>query len=323
VANEAIDSLYKYCTAERGLQILRSGSLAWSAPHLFSDPFELNQYSSLEFGQEHLSEALVKAVVAMVFAKNGPTAPYNTITTAICRWRNEERFDSQEEAEDTLRDLLAQVSIQHMDKVEGLFQQWQEYVVTTRIARFSGSNTILPNWRNLADCHRGLALRFHTDKNPVFCNPVAVSYSNQRSHVTSLKEQLDVVLGARGIEVNDEDFKAKLTRKSKEFSYEEEWRCFYHHKSAEEINAANNTEDNAEKDGEAAEPVNTPSNDQLPEIFEQAFEERDLSAVYLGLNSSSEDQRAVSELLDENYPLTRLYKASRSRSHYELEYEPV
>jgi len=44
-----INRLFKYATAETARSILLSGSLRWSAPELFNDPFEFKNLFALGF----------------------------------------------------------------------------------------------------------------------------------------------------------------------------------------------------------------------------------------------------------------------------------
>src|SRR5690625_4800693 len=102
---ECPETLAKYCTAEAAGKILSSRQLRWHGPHLLGDPFELTHQSPLGFDPATLLDAAIRTATAMIFARELPRSN-SPLMAVVRRWREEERFDSQEEAEEVLTELL-------------------------------------------------------------------------------------------------------------------------------------------------------------------------------------------------------------------------
>src|SRR5690625_4449385 len=99
---ECPETLARYCTAEAAGKILSSRQRRWHGPHLLADPFELTHQSRLGFDPATLLDAAIRTATAMIFARELPRSN-SPLMAVVRRWREEERFDSQEEAEEVLR----------------------------------------------------------------------------------------------------------------------------------------------------------------------------------------------------------------------------
>ncbi|WP_101759662.1 DUF2971 domain-containing protein [Oceanicoccus sp. KOV_DT_Chl] len=177
MAIDEIASLVKFCSAETGLKILNSQSLRWSAPHLFNDPFELSHLSRPDFTPEKLLAGMIKEAINMLFAPSDPTGKNNRLVAAVARWREEERFASEEEAEQVLNQLLSQIANQQQESIDKYLAEWQRYARTLRICCFSDKPANIYSWRSYADNHAGIALRFSAGDDTSLTQPRKVTYS--------------------------------------------------------------------------------------------------------------------------------------------------
>ena len=99
-------SLIKFCAMDTALKILNSQALRWSAPHLYNDPFELAHYSDSDFTAEQLLNTLTHEALNTLFDPSSTNANNGKLMTTLSRWKDEERFSSENEAKAVLKQLL-------------------------------------------------------------------------------------------------------------------------------------------------------------------------------------------------------------------------
>lgn len=294
----APESLVKFCSADSAKTILKSQSLRWSAPNLYTDPFELNHETGLNFDPHVLLQGAIQAATAMIFAKDKPVG--NTpLVNAIRRWRDEERFDSPEEAEDVLRELLSQMVDQRQQAIDQMMADWRRFTRSVRICSFSAKPDNLAAWQMYAERHCGAAIRLQSGEHTSLPKPKAMAYRNSRPEITTLKEQLDVVLNNTVFRAQDY-FLDKFTTKPSTDSAEQEWRCFHLE---------------TEKPGEVL-PKEQWFNDRR-------FERGEVTAVYLGIFMPTKDKRDIYQLVKEEYHQAKLFQAKVVPGKYELEFERI
>jgi hypothetical protein len=299
VANDTPEQLVKYCTTDTAKKILQSQSLRWSAPHLFSDPFELTHEAQLGFDPHVLLQAAIKMATAMIFGKEPPQG--NTpLINAIRRWREEERFASPDEAEEVMKDLLSQVVDGRQKVIEHMMTEWRKYVRTMRVASFSAKPDNLSAWKQFSANHSGVAIRFEAGENTSLPKPQKVAYKAIRPEISTLKEEMGVIMKG-GQYVAQEHFLEKFTCKPLTCTDEQEWRCFYHSQDAL---------------GEESKPES--------EWFEdRRFERSDVNAIYFGVSTPTAEKRAIFDLIKEKYGQAKIFQSKTIPGKYELEFERI
>lgn len=297
MTTDDIGFLVKYCNVETGLKILNSQSLRWSAPSLFRDPFELDHLSGPDFDESSLLKAAISEAVHLLFGHNEPSGKSNRLIAAIARWREEERFGSEDEASGVLEQLLGQMLSQQQEDIKKFLAAWQGYARQLRVCCFADKPGNMYNWYKYADNHSGISLRFMAGDDSSLPKPRRVSYSTTPPVVTAKKDQVDVIYGRIPAPATD-NFEDKLLTKNKDHSNEREWRCFF------------SEQQSADQD----EPLL---------YSNKTFTSTELKAVYFGLETTQQDKQAVLKLLKEKYPKTRLYQARALPGRYEIDFDAV
>ncbi|MCE2028751.1 hypothetical protein [Sessilibacter corallicola] len=224
MADQTSDYLIKFCSAQTADKILSTRTLRWSAPHHFEDPLELTYQSELNFSSSELLKTLVKRSLTLIFQFEKPTGNSKVIH-AINRWREEERFDEQEEAEEVLTELLSQVVTARKPALDKLLNNWKSYALRTRICCFSERVDNLVAWQRYADAHTGVAFKFRSGENTTLGVAKKILYQDDRPEITTLTEQvLEIMLGR--VPKYAEEFPKKFLSKPKPFAAEAELRCF-------------------------------------------------------------------------------------------------
>jgi hypothetical protein len=299
VAAHDITSLVKFCDTETGLKILNSQSLRWSSPNLFNDPFELNHNSEPDFTPKDLINGMIKEAISMLFGPTEPTGKSNRLIAAISRWRGEDRFASEDEAAEVLKQLLTQVAQQQQVSIDKFLSAWALFARNSRICCFCEKPANLYAWQRFADNHKGIALRFSCGDDTALPNPQKVSYSTAPPLVTSLKEQIRVCYGRQDPPATEE-FLSKLLNKNKNDNVEKEWRCI--------------ETENAEQSADADEQL---------WYTNKKFSAPELKAVYLGLTTSFHDKETVIKLVKQKYQKTKVFQAEALSGRYEIDFSPV
>lgn len=290
------DNLIKFCSAACAGRILNQQEIRWSAPVLFDDVFELNQGSQLTFTHGELLGATIHTASAMIFAKEDPKG-VSPLAKAIRRWRDEERFDTPEEAEEVLSDLLVQMVDARYNDLQDVIQDWREFSRSLRVCSFSAKPNNMLAWEKYGAMHTGVALKFrgsdHDDND--FNRPEKMSYKGTRPEITTLKQQLNAIVTAT-VDDHKDEFRGKYLQKAPHLKDEQEWRCFRHQ--------------------------DTPKGSQPTTWFEDVgFETEDLAAVYFGAQVDVKAKDVILRLLQSRYRRTRVFQANFVTGKFELEFE--
>lgn len=291
---DAVSSLVKFCPIDAGIKILSTQTLRWSAPHLFNDPFELDVESLPDVSAEGLLDVLLREALIMLFGPNMPTGRHNRFVNIMARWREQERFCDEDEAQVVLRELLGQIAEIQTSHVNEYMEQWRAFARATRIACFSEKPNNVACWQRFADHHRGIALRFECGDDTGLPKPQRVTYQNTAPVVTNRQEQLEIIYGRRNAPTAAE-FPEKFLFKGRQDHLEQEWRCF-------ETAAQNEEQD--------------PS--QWFDLHK--FPAHELRAVYFGALMTAENKDLITKLMRANYPTAKIYQGNVVPSRYEIEF---
>lgn len=290
-------SLVKFADADTGQKILAESKLRWSAPCLFDDPFELDHLSKLNYDAKTLLVASVKSTLSLLFSRDEPrgTSP---IMKAVRRWRSENRFDSEEEAQEILNQLLKSMVAQREPEVEQMVKDWGDYARSLRILCLSDSHEAPHLWQQHANNHNGIAIRFACGEDTSLEKPVPVSYTETKPEISPLLEQIDILMNQLTNKVQ-ETFPEKFSNKSKLNNKDREWRIF------KSVDMSTNPDD-------------ANSNSWYEEI---SFEKSEVRAVYFGAKIDPAKIATLQPSIESNYPTARIFQAIPKPNRFELEFE--
>ena len=290
-------SLVKFTDAAAAISILSDSTLRWSAPCLFDDPFELNHQTTLNFDSRVLLTACVKSTLGLIFSRDDPKGN-SPLIKAIRRWRTEDRFDSEEEAQDVLTELLTSM-VQHREpEVLEIMRDWKNYARKLRILCLSDGHDNVNFWTRYAANHTGVAIRFACGEDTNMEKPMPLSYSETKPEISPLSEQMDILMNQSNVLVQ-ESFASKFLCKSKVDSKDKEWRVFK----------------TAEDQGQIADES---------QMFEQVrFENNEVRAVYFGAEIVEKSKLDITALIKRKYPKAKVFQAIPSYEKFELDFERI
>jgi hypothetical protein len=294
VSPETVSSLVKFCTIDTGVKILSSQALRWSAPHLFSDPFELHYQTKLDLTSDSLLDVLLREALILLFGPEVPSGRHNRLVNIMARWRQQERFCDEQEADTVLRELLGQIAEIQARQVDEYMEEWRRFARNIRIACFVEKPGNIAAWQRFASNHRGIALRFNCGDDTALLKPQRVTYHQQAPLITSQYEQLEVIYGRRNAPTSAE-FPEKLLLKGRHDHLEQEWRCI------------ERTIELEEEDHEQCYDI-------------RKFPAHELRAVYFGAFTAEHDKQHIGKLVRANYPTAKIYQAHAAPGRYELDF---
>lgn len=155
-------------------------------------------------------------------------------------------------------------------------QEWQQQTESMGIFCLSARKDSLLMWSHYADGHRGICLQFSTCQEQLFgCTLDPVVYQELHPELATTDT------------IDHEWTRRYLTTKARDWSYEQEWRIFYH----------------------------TPGLQVAPH--------EELSAVILGCSISASDCQEVIKWVRARPSPTLLYQADREEGAFRLRFSPI
>lgn len=293
------DALYKYVPFDDAKAILSSGKMRWSSPELLNDPWFIGYQNELGFDATGINKTMLNTAVSMLFTRDIPPGNKDhPLYKALCRWRAEDRFKDEAEAWDALSELLAPTPEALQKKLQDIVSSWQELVANARIMSFSDTAKDLHSWEKYADMYRGVVFRF--DPVGTFADHKPVEYSTQRPHLTTVREQVNDLVGIQRAAVL-EKFESKLLTRPKHLACEREWRC---------IRVM------AEEDLDCGEDIED-------WYMDEHIPTGALRAIYFGFRMNPSQIKDLSDLASARFPGTTLYMSTAIDEQFELEFEKM
>lgn len=285
--------LYRFLPLDAALDALEHGTLSWYSPALLSGPYRFSEDTPIGFDQSAFHKYLVKYLMQLLFAPDDPRGnPNNPIMKAVKRWRSENRFTDDDEALQALNEITRTMVETHFEKIKVFFEKWRTIATRQRILPLSSDIASLHAWDVLTDGHRGVALRLKVGEENVVSTPKKILYRSVPTYITSLREQIKVMLGDEAFpEETTEAFESRCLCQPKEYSYRREWRCFRY------------TE---EPDVTLKVPLQT----------------TDLSGVFFGLGLNEEEKAQLVSVAGSKFPKLKIFDSTTKVLEFAIDFKP-
>ncbi len=288
--------LIKYLDAAAGIQALESQSLLWSSPNSFSSPFEMNGRCDIPFNNHELLDATVKVASSLIFSDDRAVGD-TPLVSAINRWRDEERFETPQEAKVVLKDLLKKMVEQKEVELYSTLQKWQQFAESIRLCCFCSEPNIASAWTQFADNHQGIAISLAPDVDNGLDHAQPVKYSPERIQLTTIKEQMASLLYNHNSQAHQR-FAKNLLHKPEHLKDECEWRALSPKDSSFRATQQANKE----------EKMLTPGS---------------ITAIYLGIHCSEASQKRLFTAINSLTPKPKTYQCMLGKSTYKIEHRAI
>ncbi len=301
--------LYKFTSAQRGIDILSSNSIRFSQLEVLNDPFEsfppVEGFITREFAFKIFDFALSNEDMLNSLIEKSLKRMYNDLSyaqKALLDFYNykiiaKKIVDAEiAKRNTTMVDLLRTFLETNYEAFLSTVKQQINVLLTKNICVLSLSTAKSNHqmWSHYADSHKGIAIGFNSN-DPFFSKALEVQYRTERPKINLFPIP------------EEEQEKLKLTKaimatKNITWHYEEEYRL---------LNAA----DLLQKDS-----ANDP--DGFP-IFVASFPVQSVQHVIFGCNTPENYRKKVIEIVVAKYPAARLSDAILDTQTFQINFKPL
>jgi hypothetical protein len=289
---------FKYASPKAAREILSAGTVRYSSPLTFNDPFDVQSGLHFDFNIDALSRKIIQGLSEFATAVEAPAVDpadaWGQLVLKVREMHPTHGFPTDRWSKEATK--LIEWLVGKIKETQKEYQRhWQEKLLPgIRVFCVSEDRDNLLMWAHYAHDHKGAVFEFWSL--PDEDNPLSVAqpiqYGASPPSFFSEQEFLDDILSIQKL-----DFESLYRRyvfcKSEHWKYEKEWRVWY--------------------------PLSDPTGlyDTVP-IRTSGFR-----ALYLGCQTRAEDKDALLGLVRQHYPSTRVYQASKSPVAYALAYTEI
>ena len=271
--------LFKYASAPTAMTILRSGSLRWSSPLRFNDPFDTRRNFELPFTNAKFCEAVVARFESYLAGEGTPRTPQSKLLLEALRLA--EKTTPVPKLLNVLRNTLSMTSLPLETARHQFREVWSERIPGMRILCFSSDPESPTMWAHYAGGFTGAVLGFESsdDRDSPWLLARPVVYRNEPPSLPPVETWVKTFLGEA--EIDSEVYLSEYYYvKSPDWSYEKEYRV----------------------------PSDCRTGEQGPFSDYQFFPE-DLREVILGPSFLESDATEVKAIVSANYPAAQVRRA--------------
>lgn len=288
------EHFYKYMTCATAHAVLFNGSLRWSKPSLFNDPFDHQISFKFPFTQEEFSTELVSVLEQLVY-RDQPHFQVSTLLSQMVEKLRQARDKIPKE--EVLRTL-----IEGCKESASLFDDYQSNINlllkasinTSRVLCVTENNDNVVMWSHYAASHTGVCLKLlctdEIDNALLAARPV--TYTDAFPVFMTLNDQISYLTGLSKDEVGKLIMNVAFM-KHKDWSYENEWRIHRPHENSE-----GNYNDLKEN----------------PMVF---------SAIFFGCKIDQSDASSLMTIIEEEYPHMEIFQARPDDTGFKLNFKKL
>jgi hypothetical protein len=281
------EKLYYYTSAESAVDLLQSNKIEGIAAAELDGTLELNAESKAPFDKQQLTEAVIKSACGMIFGAEAPQGD-SALIAAIQRWRDAERFATEEEAQAVLQSLCSKMVDQAFVGIEKNLASWSEFCQNFRILRLYEKLDNFYLWQQHAQNFTGVVARIAIDEDaPTFAKLKQVQYLNVRPEICSVKDEVESIIRSKTNNIFDETEK-KFLVKPPSFQKEKEWRSF-----------------------KEVDPINT-------DDHHFSLSENTIKALYLGPAIASDIKEKIVSTASELHPKLKIAQLQFAPGRFDL-----
>lgn len=289
-------SIFKYVDLQGTKAILKNGTLLFSSPTEFNDPFDISIQTLFAYDPFDFPAMLDEFARLILSDEEFPEANPDRGSQMVALMRQHFRTASDEERSEVREHLSGAVW-----DVPALQKSYEDTLLQMKLAFESSgifcaskrSNNYLL-WAHYADKHRGAVLEFvpNIEKDSMLKLVEEVEYSNQRPHLYHSHRDYLFKANFQATMTVLDDYTRRITKtKSKEWEYEEELRLY--------------------------QPLLINTLEGKRHHF-LTYHGDELRGVYLGCRMSSIDRQEILTLARRRNPAVRIFEMVQDPHHYKL-----
>lgn len=286
--------MFKYSTAAVARIVLDRGTLRWSTPRTFNDPFDVQFDLQIEVNRDEVRRLVIQKLWDDFYEPNpGPAG--NEFGALIRLMRGGfPRFD-RPKFEEVFGEVIDQGLANGFAALPRLQADTREHLRNSKILCLTTAPDNVHMWTHYAGQHTGAVLKFRNVEglDSPWSEAKRVNYVNAVPSLADNETLADIISGRKSFDAR-QLIDSLVFTKSVAFSHEQEWRIY-------------------SGDGRNPEAA-----------FEDCgFDPLELEAVILGPRISQDDRAAIVGLLQRSYPHAELHQATPDPARLAMRIDPA
>lgn len=289
---------FKYTSAQTARKILETGTVRYSSPLLFNDPFDIQSGLHFDFDIEAFPDRLLNRIKQLVESEQIPEmALHHPMEKIISLMREKKTTHGipEELPQGILKPFLVS-SKDNMIKLQLDYQKgWRDFLPRLRVFSVSEEKDNLLLWAHYGGSHTGIVFEFLVlpqEDNPL-CVAEPVIYSEAPPSLHTQEEWIDETMGISDLNHEELYFRYAYV-KSDVWAYEKEWRVW----------------------------------DLIPKRQEALYSEyllrdKEIAAVYLGCKISPDDKTKLLTLMLQKQPHAKIFQARKAPDEFRLDFQQL
>lgn len=295
-------NLYKYLCPEGAIKSLQNSTILFRKPRDFNDPFDIQPSTLVNVTAEDLCDYSATKLVKE-FKDGSVREKFGLIShPALAHFVAERTRELSKASEVQLRGLF--YNEEALNGWAGLLQETVNDLKrgfdNSFVSCFTENRSSLLMWAHYSKSHTGALLKFR--KNPqselgLISNAKRVIYSRRPPVLASKRDWFRFLQDPHSAKFENEKILQVLMCKSREWSYEKEWRL-----------------------------VVLPQELELYEHFSNgffSFDPIELEAVFLGHKIGAETKKEIIEICRSRYPRADIFASCKAKNKFKILYEPL
>lgn len=218
---------FKYMSSGTARVVLANGTLRWSAPKQFNDPFDIQ----FDMHIEHVDKAKLIADVAndlwLFYSRQSEYEPKNRLGYFVRDMSVKGPRLSEAEFRAAVQKGVTESLYEQQRRLPELHSWVRARLEKALVLCLTEMPSNILMWAHYADCHRGVVLEFSTLEASSWAAARPVSY-RERMPLLFDQEQLRQFLSGCAVIDKDRFFLESFLTKSIDWKYEREWRVVWH-----------------------------------------------------------------------------------------------
>jgi hypothetical protein len=282
---------YKYTKAEAAKTILDKGSLQWSSPKLFNDPFDMQFDLHLEYNPERVVNRVLQRFIEVYQGRarpvSGSVLDERAKLLRACM-PNLKGADVRKENWDAIYETM-----KAMERgLPNLHDELRAVLEPRKILCLSEAPDNILMWAHYAENHTGAVIEFSYVEEGEYASAWGaakpIRYMADMPRLANEEALVRSLIG-RGRMATPEQFQDSVYVKADAWAYEKEWRVF------------GGWEDEHEKE-------------YIP------FRPKELTAIYLGCRMSEANRVDIKKTMAKKYPHAAIYNSNKSARRFAVEF---
>ena len=287
-----LPAYYKYMTMSTGKTVLKNRTLRYSNPKLFNDPYDMQFDLQVRIDREKTKKIFREKLLESYRNKNSADkmGSFEFFVVSLLQ-----------KAPDRIEEVLGELELAIEEAIDVVYrenkkaqQEANEIYRKSKLCCFTTVPDSALMWAHYAEEHQGVVLEFRNiiKLDSPYATARPVIYSKKLPKLLNEEDFVDLLLFRSNF---PQDFHLKkIYTKSKEWEYENEWRIFT---------------------GDGRNPM--VESEDIP------FHVEELTGVILGCRVSNEKENEIIDILEEHYPLTKLFKSVKNQIEFKYEIIPL